>query len=68
MPRVRILAGLAGTDLSPGEVRDLPADEVQRLVAAGRAELIRSEVPTTPERAAVRERARRKSDKEARRG
>ena len=68
MPRVRILAGLAGTDLSPGEVRDLSADEAQRHIAAGRAELIRSEAPATPERATSRERTARKSEKETRHG
>jgi hypothetical protein len=45
MPQVRILAGTAGTDLVPGEVRTLPGPEAAQLVAEGRAELIR-EVPT----------------------
>ena len=44
MPQVRILAGTAGTDLVPGEVRTVSGPDASQLVAEGRAELIR-EVP-----------------------
>lgn len=50
MPRLRILAGLAGSGLQPGEVRDVPAEEAQRLLAQGWAELVRDEPVETPER------------------
>lgn len=50
MPRVRILAGTAGTDLRPGEVRDVSALEAEQLLAEGRAELVRGErLYETPE-------------------
>lgn len=44
MATVRILAGTAGTDLVPGEVRTIPGDQASQLIAEGRAELVR-EVP-----------------------
>lgn len=60
MPRVRILSGVAGEGRSPGEVLDLPADEAQALIAQERAELVRSELVTTPERAVTAERTTRR--------
>lgn len=64
MPRVRILAGLAGSNERPGEVRDMTGPEAQQLVAEGRGELVREERETpegtarieTTKRTRVRER------------
>jgi hypothetical protein len=49
MPRVRILAGIAGENRSPGEVLDLPANEADALIKQQRAELVRSSPIETPE-------------------
>lgn len=49
MPRVRILAGIAGENRTPGEILDLPANEAQALIAQERAELVRSQPIETPE-------------------
>lgn len=50
MPRVRILAGLAGEGRQPGEVLDLPASEARFLIEQERAELVRGEPMEKPER------------------
>lgn len=68
MPRVRILAGIAGEGRSPGEVLDLPANEAQYLIEQQRAELVRAEAVETPERAVPRERTRRRKANASREG
>lgn len=43
MPRVRILAAVAGESRTPGEVLELPGNEASALIAQQRAELVRDE-------------------------
>lgn len=52
MPAVRILQGIAGDDFSwsPGQIVDMPGEEVAQWCDGYRAELVRGEAPETPER------------------
>ncbi|MBK3542538.1 hypothetical protein [Streptomyces sp. MBT60] len=64
MARIRLLTSVSGRGFAwaPGEVVDLPGAEATVWADGVRAELVRDEVPETPEAAAVRpERARKRT-------
>ena len=55
MPKVRILVGISGADVSyiKGDEVDLPGPTASAWCEAGMAELVRGEQPETPERIRV---------------
>lgn len=64
MARIRLLTSVSGPGFvwAPGEVVDLPGAEAAAWADGVRAELVRDEVPETPEAAALRpERTRKRT-------